>query len=373
MSEPQVPIEQRSASWSTAKVAVSIIATLVLFLFGLDLMISSIQHIGGDTVKTILNAAANPFTGLFIGLLVTAMIQSSSTTTALAVAMVASGSMSLSQAIPVIMGANVGTTITSTIVSLGFINKKKEFRRAVAAGSFHCFFNLLTVVILFPLEYYYATLSRLSQSAASFFIAENGSTMLPESAASRFSPVVQFFIERLPPVVLIFVAFVLLFGSILLFRRLISKLLKANSPEAFSRFFFKNNLKSFIWGVITTAAIRSSTITTSVVVAIVAKKIVTLRQAAPYIMGANIGTTITAFIAALLNSNFYGALSLALAHFLFNLIGFVLFFFIPGLNQVPLALANGLGKLTQANRLIGFAFILFTFFVLPFTLIYLNQ
>jgi sodium-dependent phosphate cotransporter len=149
--------------------------------------------------------------------------------------------------------------------------------------------------------------------------------------------------------------------------------LKATSPENFSRFFFKNQLKSFGWGLVTTAAIRSSTITTSVVVPIVAKKIATLRQAAPFILGANIGTTLTAFIAATLNSNSLGGISIAIAHFLFNLVGVLIFFPIPGLNLLPLKLASGLGDLTQKNRLAGFGFILITFFILPFALIYLSQ
>ncbi|MFN7259310.1 MAG: Na/Pi symporter, partial [Cyclobacteriaceae bacterium] len=110
-----------------------ILAALLVFLFSLDLMIASLQQLGKVATETILLATSNPFTGLFIGLLVTAIIQSSSATTSMVVALVASGSISLQAAIPIIMGANIGTTITSTIVSLGFITKKKEFRRAVAA------------------------------------------------------------------------------------------------------------------------------------------------------------------------------------------------------------------------------------------------
>ena len=108
------------------------------------------------------------------------------------------------------------------------------------------------------------------------------------------------------------------------------------SPEFFGRFFFKNSLKSFSWGLLTTAAIRSSTITTSVVVPIVAKKVANLGQAAPFIMGANVGTTITAFIAATLNAHAASAISIAIAHFLFNLIGVMLFFPIPVLRRLPL-------------------------------------
>ena len=118
-------------------------------------------------------ATSNPFTGLFIGLLVTAIIQSSSATTAMTVALVATGSITLEGAVPIIMGVNVGTTITSTVVSLAFIARKKEFRRAVAGGTYHSFFNILTVVVLFPLEYYYGFLSRTSQYLADTFFSSS--------------------------------------------------------------------------------------------------------------------------------------------------------------------------------------------------------
>jgi sodium-dependent phosphate cotransporter len=331
---------------------------------------------GKSLAETILLATSNPFTGLFIGLLTTGMLQSSSTTTSLVVALVASGSITLQSAVPIIMGANIGTTITSTIVSLGFINKKKEFRRAVAAGTYHDFFNILTVIVLFPLEYYYGFLSYLSSKiAGSFFTPVFGPV---ENIISHFwigfTPIIDFLLDNVPSVfVLILFSLALLFSSILIFRRLISDLLEAKSPETFSRFFFKNQFKSFSWGLLTTAAIRSSTITTSVVVPIVAKKIVSLKQAAPFIMGANIGTTITAFIAVTLNSNTAGAISIAIAHFLFNLFGVFLFFPVAALRRLPMRLAAGLGKLTLKYRLVGFVYILVTFFFIPFSLIYLNQ
>src|SRR6267378_337887 len=131
----------------------SIIAALLIFLFALDLMISSLQYLGKVAAESIILATSNPFTGLFIGLLITALIQSSSAVTSMVVALVASGSMTIEGAVPIIMGANVGTTITSTIVSLGFITRKKEFMRAVAGGTYNSLFNILTVFIMFPLEY----------------------------------------------------------------------------------------------------------------------------------------------------------------------------------------------------------------------------
>jgi solute carrier family 34 (sodium-dependent phosphate cotransporter) len=269
--------------WKPIRTGAYIVATLVLFIFALELMTTSVHQLGAITVQTILKATSNPFTALFIGMLMTALMQSSSTTTAIALALVVSGSLTFESCVPVIMGANIGTTITSLIVSVGFVNKKKEFRRAISAGSFHFFFNALTVIILFPLEYHYQFLSRVSEYISSLFF---GSSSVREASTSSaiYSPLESLSNEvtKLIPneVVLIALSFVLLFGSILLFRKLISDLLKANSPEKFSRFFFVNGFKSFLWGLLTTAAIRSSTITTSVVVPIVAKKIINLQRAA---------------------------------------------------------------------------------------------
>lgn len=362
--------------WMRVRQTLYILATLVLFVFALDLMISSLQHLGKTAAETILLATSNPFTALFIGLLITAMIQSSSTATSLVVALVASGSITLDSAIPIIMGANIGTTITSTIVSLGFINKKKEFRRAVSAGTYHDFFNILTVLILFPLEYYYGFLSGLSVHINEKFF--NIDRAMPSGGFtpswSGFAPVIDFFVDLIPGGFLLAIfSFGLLFTSILLFRKLISGMLMARSPQKFSRFFFKNTYKSFFWGLVTTAAIRSSTITSSVVVPIVAQKIITLRKAAPFILGANMGTTITAFIAAMVNASSSSAISIALAHFLFNLIGVIIFYPIPFLRNIPMMLANGLGRLTLRYRLAGFVYMLVIFFFLPFSLIYLNR
>ena len=372
-----VPVNEARKNYKgTLLTTLYVIGTLVLFLCALDLMTSSLRHLSGVAAETVILATSNPFAGFFIGLLITAMVQSSSTTTSMTVALVASGAITLESAIPIIMGANVGTSITSTIVALGFIDKKKEFRRALAAGTYHDFFNILTAIILFPLEYYYGLLSRMSEFVARLLFdpVHSSGTHTVDHIVPGFGPLINFLVENISSgFVLALVSFGLLFTSIILFRRIISNLLAVRLPERFNRFFFKNQLKSFFWGLITTAAIRSSTVTTSLVVPMAAKKMVTLRKAAPFILGANLGTTVTAFIAAMMNANTVGAVSLAIAHFLFNFIGFLIFFPLPVLRNLPIKLAGGLGKLTLKYRLAGFVYILLAFFFIPFSLIYLNR
>lgn len=349
-----------------------ILLALLVFLLSLDLMLSSLQHLGRSAAETIILATSNPFTSLFIGLLVTAIIQSSTATTSMTVALVATGSLTLESAVPIIMGANIGTTITSTIVSLGFVTRKKEFRRAVSAGTYHDFFNILTATILFPLEYYFQFLSRISEYLASSFFKQPIQGKTEFTLMGGFSRITDWVAQTIDNgLILIIISFAFLFGSIIFFRRVLTNLLGFGSPEKFQQFFFRSPVKSFGWGLLTTAAIRSSSVTTSLVVPLVAKRVVTLKSAVPFILGANIGTTISAFVAAIANSN--AAISIAIAHFLFNFMGILIFYPVAALRRIPVELAKGLGRLTMRYRLAGLLYLLVTFFFIPFTLIYFNR
>lgn len=373
--QPAIPDAPAPPGWKTVvRNTAYILLALLIFLFALDLLLSALQYLGQTAAETIILATSNPFTALFIGLLVTAILQSSTATTSMTVALVASGSLTLPSAIPIIMGANIGTTITSTIVSLGFLPKKKEFRRAVAAGTYHDFFNILTAAVLFPLEHYFQFLSRMASLIGGKLFdqpvgLEGSNFTMLGGGLSRITDWIAQSVDN--GLVLLLASVLFLFGSILFFRKVLTDLLGLGVPDRFRQFFFQVGWKSFAWGALTTAAIRSSTVTTSLVVPLVAKKVVKLRDAVPFILGANIGTTLSAFLAAVMNSNV--AISIAIAHVLFNLIGVVLFYLIPGLNEVPVALASGLGRLTMRYRFIGFAYLLVTFFLIPFSLIYFNR
>ncbi|KAL4229342.1 hypothetical protein ACF0H5_012381 [Mactra antiquata] len=95
----------------------------------------------------------NPVAGLMIGILATVLVQSSSTSTSIVVTMVGSGIIDVQPAIPMIMGANIGTSVTNTIVSLAQSSDRKEFKRAFAGATVHDMFNWLTVIVLLPIEW----------------------------------------------------------------------------------------------------------------------------------------------------------------------------------------------------------------------------
>lgn len=347
---------------------------IFLFLFSINLLGTAFDSIGGTTTDALLNATDNPFISLFVGLLITAIIQSSSTTTSIIVAVVATGSLSLQNAIPMVMGANIGTTLTSTLMSLGYLGQKKMFNRAIAAGSLHDFFNILVTCILFPLEYYYGFLTALTTAFTNTLISSSLIDVFPEWPFEVLSVqfLSDFLLLQIPqPWLLIIISFVLLYLSINILSKVIYKLLIGDSNNKLQAFIFDNPYKSFGWGVLITAAIQSSSVTTSLTVPLVATGKISIRRVMPFILGANLGTTITALFAALMKSE--AAISLAFAHLFFNAIGVVIFLPIPWMRKIPVSLSMILGRLTIRNKVAGFLYIILTFFLIPFLLIYFSR
>lgn len=351
-----------------------IVFSILLFLLSIDLMGLSIGKLTGGMGSAITAVTANPFIGLFIGLLSTALLQSSSTTTSITVAAVASSAISLQNAIPIVLGANIGTTITSTIISMSYISKQKEFRKAVAAGTSHDFFNILTVLLLFPLEVNYHFLEKAGQSISSVihFNPQSGISKAGEYGfSSMFDIGTEWIVATLGPVVSLLLGIVLLFACIKFISKWLYKILIGKTKDRFENVVFKNKYRAFGWGLVITSVAQSSSLTTSLIVPLVATGKVKIKKAFQFIMGANIGTTITALLAAIFQSE--AAISLAIVHLLFNLTGVLVFFLIPYLSNVPVYLAKKMGRLTMNIRLVGFAYILFAFFLIPFTLIYFSQ
>ena len=349
-----------------------ILIGLYFFLFSIALLSVSFTEANQEKAESILLITTNPFISLFVGLLVTAIVQSSSTTTSLIVALVASGSISLQQAIPMMMGANIGTTITSAIVSLSFITQKKAFRKAVSAGVIHDIFNILITFIFFPLEYYYGFLSGLTQWLTNLINPVKPAGIdgfaFDMLFTRQLAELVLYAIKH--PFISIVIAFLILFGSIKLLSKLLFRLLRGEFEDKFRKQ-LDNPLTALTWGTILTAAVQSSSITTSLVVPVVATNKLSVKKAFPFIMGANVGTTITAFLAAINKSD--AAVSIAIAHFLFNILGVIIIFPFPTIRQIPVKIAKIMGRLTYKNRLVGFIYIFIAFFLIPFLLIYFSR
>ncbi|WP_020526485.1 Na/Pi symporter [Flexithrix dorotheae] len=359
---------------SLIKRVVLVFVVLFLFLVSLSLMSGGFKLLGKGIAEEIISITSNPFIGLFVGLLATALVQSSSTTTAMIVAIVAAGTLPLQSAIPMIMGANIGTSVTSTIVALGHMTSRSEIGKAISAATVHDFFNLLVVAVLFPLEYFFGLLSSLGGTIAGFFYFEAGQTTeIFNIMAVTVKPTAKFVIDLLAKngILVILVSVIALFFSLRAFTVLLKSLLIGSSQQKMEKYIFGKPVYSLFWGAVMTAAVQSSSVTTSVSVPLVATNKISLRQAFPFLMGANIGTTVTALIAAI--SQTEAALAVAICHLLFNLIGVLVLFPIPFIRNFPIRLAEALGNATEKNKVTGFAYVVCTFFIIPFVLIYTSS
>ena len=129
-----------------------VLGLLYLFLVGISLLESGIQGLGTDIQERLFDSVSHPLAGVFVGVLATVVVQSSSVTTAVIVGLVGAGVVDVETAVPMIMGANIGTTVTNTLASLTTIRRIDEFRRSFAAATVHDFFNVIAVAVLLPLE-----------------------------------------------------------------------------------------------------------------------------------------------------------------------------------------------------------------------------
>lgn len=345
----------------------------LLFMLSIDMLTVSLVRFNSQFAEQLFQATNNPFVGLFIGLLMTALIQSSSTVTAMIVAVVAAGTLSLSQAVPLVMGANIGTTITSTLVAFSFIMKKNEFKKALSAGVLHDVFNIMTVLVLFPLEVYFGFLSQMAIYLTDTLFDTTISGDGDYTYNVLFTrPITIWIVELISmPLVSLALAIILVFASIKFLSTSVFRVFMSPSYNKANKHIFQKPSLAFFYGIFFTAAVQSSTVTTSLIVPAVANRKVALVKAFPFIIGANIGTCITAAIAAIYKTE--AAISIAIVHFLFNFFGALIFLPFPGIRNIPVKLSTFLGRESVRTRFVGFAYIVLTFFIIPFLLIYFNK
>lgn len=342
---------------------------LYTFVVGITAMGASFKLFGKEFAEKMLETTSSPFVGLFIGILATAIVQSSSTTTTLVVSMVAGGAISIEGAIPMIMGANIGTTVTCLLVSMGQITQKAEFRRAFAAATVHDFFNLITVAILFPLELATGILARLSALLQSAF-ANVGGMKLANPLKAAVKPVVNLLKDLVgdQPVALLIVSILLIILMLIAIVKLLRSLVLERVQSFFNRHLFRNAARAMVFGLLVTCAVQSSSITTSLAVPLAGAGILTLAQIFPYALGANVGTTITAILASLATGN-PAAVTVAFAHLLFNVSGILIIWPHPGIRAIPIWCAEWLSAAAEKHYWVPFAFLLLVFFAVPMTMI----
>ncbi len=352
---------------------IGVVLALYLFLVGINGLSSGIKGLGGDFAKNVMSTTSNPFVALFIGILATTLFQSSSTTSSLIVAMVAGGTLTLSGAVPMIMGANIGTTVTNTIVSIGHIKQGNEFKRAFQAATVHDFFNVLAVIILFPIELIFGLIEKTASGLGMLLF---GTLSTEEVFKSPVKAAIKWGAKKLEllsfdnEIVYIIISVVLTFLMLYCIVKLLRSLVLEKVETFFDNYIFKTAIRAIIFGMLLTISVQSSSITTSTVIPLAGAGVLTLRQIYPFTLGANIGTTVTALLASLtLNVT---AMVAAFAHLFFNIFGILIIYANPILREIPLKLSVTFSDLAIKNKIYPILYLIVVFFLTPFLIIFLG-
>ncbi|KFD70031.1 hypothetical protein M514_17890 [Trichuris suis] len=406
---------------------VLVFVCLYFFICSLDLMTDGFKLLGGHAIadafrsNTILKS---PIAILMIGIVVTAILQSSSTVTSIAVVMVGAGAFTVEQAYYVVMGSNVGTAVTSTIVALFSSGDRSKFHRAFSAAVIHDLYNWLGVVVMFPLEVITSALFGCgfivwltglmvqditpgSMQDSEFFqkmidpfthlifqandeVLTNRSLGLIDNQTS----VVKHYCNDgrnetywCPFVLnlnwpdssigglLLFISLVMLICCLTSLVKVLNRLLggemrrilhKSLNFQLRGRWNWLTGYVCILLGALITLVVQSSSIICSTMIPLVAMNVLSLERFWVYEIGADVGTTGTAIFAALATDTLKTPLQLSFCHFCFNFLSIFLFYSIPMIRHLPLRAAEFLGKTSAKYRWFALVYIAVTFIIFPF-------
>jgi len=404
--------------------------SLFFFLFGLDMLGNGAKVLTGCAAGGLLSEDANPVAGLMIGILVTCLLQSSSTTTSIIVSLVGASAISTKNGIYMVMGANIGTSVTNTIVSMGFVGNGDELERAFSGATVHDMFNFLTVLVMLPIEAVTGLLYRLTKTMTPDSVEKGNkwegplkkivspltkTIIIPNKSVSKdiatkrvescdnFYPVnctngvldynsckgnygliacdkktgkcPAFFQngatqkdDEISGFVVLFIGLVVLIACLVMLVTLLQKMLLGTSTRILYKATNVNGYIGIVVGMGLTILVQSSSITTSVLTPLVGIGVLHLEQMFPLTLGANIGTTFTGLMAALVSGS-SDSLQVALAHLFFNIIGIAIWYPIPRMRQVPLNMAKKLGACTRIWRGFPLLYLFVAFFIIPIMLL----
>lgn len=347
---------------------------LYVFLVGVKSLEEGISTFGSDFVDDVFASVANPIAGLAAGVLATVLVQSSSVTTATIVGLVGSGALPVETAVPMVMGANIGTTVTNTLASLGHVRQSAYFERALAAATMHDYFNLLSVAFLLPLEMATGLISSMASGLAGLVggllpSVDTGSSPVKDAIRAPVSWLAgrleSIGLAGIEGAILLGLGVGLIFVALWMITRQMRAVMSGRIESAINGILSKGaGIGAMVAGLLMTVAVQSSSITTSILVPLVAAGVLTLGNAFPVTLGANIGTTVTALLASLAADS-PDALVIALVHVTFNILGILIFYPIPFLRRLPLHLAARTARAAVRKKSLVVGYVVGLFVITP--------
>ena len=405
---------------------------LYFYLFSLDLLGTGAKVVSGCRGGMIFGEALNPISAVMVASLATALLQSSSTTTSIVVALVSDGAVSVEDGVYLIMGANIGTSITNDIMALAQFLNEDELERSFGAACLHDIFNILTVCVLLPFEVltgYLESVTRLivdgaetksgddwegpvekfvkpltrkliiSNKKAILLVAEGAicedfypATCIdgvPESyttchtgfvtcdkssgdCPAWFRQGASLHDDKVAGGFSVVMALILCFICITGMMYIAQYLLKGLTTRVVYKVVNVNGYLGIVIGTGLTMILQSSSLTTGCLTPWVGIGVIRLEQMYPLTLGANIGTTLSSILTAMVAPGL-DPLQVALAHLFFNITGVLIWYPIPHLRRVPIYLARRISRAVKVWRYFSIVWILLVFFLIPLMVIGISE
>jgi len=402
-----------------------LLVSLYFFVCSLSFLSTGFKITGGKNIGVFFQDSSllsNPVVGVMLGVLVTVLVQSSSTSTSILVGLVSAGAP-VSRVIPMVLGANIGTSVTSTVVAITHIGDKEQFRRSFSCATVHDMFNWLSVIVFTTLEY----TTHFLETTTSYMVTNvnfNTSVSNPDILKTMTKPLINLIVQVdshvldgwaenlteyqnistiLKPgcsektcdylvayigqecaglsdvyvgLILVFFSLVLMCCCLLSIVKILNSLIGGKVMEIIKKV-VNSDLPYAPWltgyvamgiGAIMTFLLQSSSVFTSTLTPLAGAGLITLERAYPLTLGSNLGTTTTSILASMAADGVRqrAALQIALVHLTFNFCGILLFYCLPCM-RFPVSMAQKLGDTTADHPWFALLYLIVMFFLLPFT------
>lgn len=348
-----------------------VLASIFAIIVGINLILDGVYNVGTTSTNRLYDLARDPFIGLLIGILATALVQSSTTTTTLTVAAVGTGIVTVPVAIPIIMGANIGTTITALLVSFSYMGERREFKKAFTTAAMHLWFNVLVVLVALTIEMLFHPLQTISGDLADKVLGSSETTVPTTHIVEDITtPIVDTIgthglfgmvgnggvataLSLITGTLFILVAIKVMSYQLRMITAATTHSLldMFSSPEENTRLTLKANTLGVGVGLLFTIMVTASSVTVSSMQPFAVTKSLPRRAMLAVILGANVGTTLTAMIATFAIVGVHGAFALqaALVHLTLNLVGALVVLCVPSLGRAITNLAAGSARLAARS------------------------
>ncbi|MBL7147363.1 MAG: Na/Pi cotransporter family protein [Nanoarchaeota archaeon] len=339
------------------KPTIKLIFSFYIFIVAIELIKNSSLQLASN-LNIILTTLIqnNPLKAVSLGWLVTSVAQSSGAVSFITATFSGNNIIPITTAIFIVMGTGIGSIVTALIISLLSKGKKRrDFRHGFEIASVAVIYNIILVIILFLLEYFFKIFTNLTIYLSQSIKAMQLTIPIINIVNLITYPLI-FVVNKIPlQLIILIIGLIILAFSLKFFSSSILELFGGeDKARRFINKYFRNKYKAFFIGLLLTSVLFSSSITIGLMVPLAVSRLINLKKAIPYIIGAKIGTSTDTIIASLITGNSI-TISIALIYLIFGVIGAIIF--LPNVNilfKMGKYFSKKLIKVTRTKALIYF-------------------